>query len=1293
MQKNKEAIEAQKNLEQKHIQNIQKETPFKFKETKEIKYKKKYPDNKTVFYYPLKKNFMSMEEEKKYNHYYGEEFVDRVSRIDRCNKKETYLQDDLISNLIFIYLISTKSSERELISKIKHTFKIKSCTRQSIINRIKILYDRYHNYLDEGKNENQFYYMSCKMHDKKNILTLFQNNKQLYCNIDNIYDCSFHSNIDPNFDNPSSYDQIKYLKSYKKLMEFSLYNLFGTSSNNNDNNESHDMAIEEQSENEINNEENINQVNCIKINNINNINNNNDLISNASSKILSVSNSKEIEEVINEIIIECIDGTNKIIYLNKKKDLENLKISNDTFKNHITDLSYEFNHVLKNIKCQNNIVPQIKRIKNFDKDDKKPCSELCYKNFLCCEEKLHDEMYQKFKDKQFPEKYELLFIKFFLIVKFDPCHLFKLMKVFLKDIKNFKLNCTDIYIHLLSKKFNLRKVIKKELFDLNLKERELSKKNKASFTPAQSKKIEENNLKHRNLYYVPCIHFGNEVCDDKCLCAKRGYCEVYCRCNQLLCKSAFRGCHCFKGDCSSNHCPCFIYGRECIPQRCKNCNVQNSEEVRCKNLKLQMDYESKLIVGVSPIAGWGLFANEFIKKDCLIGEYKGELITDDIVNKRDKFREYESCTYMFKLDDEYTIDSRKMGNILRYANHSKINSNAYPKIVFSEGQRKIVLIAKRNIDKGEEILFDYDGQGILGKQFTWINDEKKINKNENNLNIREKSLNKEKISQSRKKENINENNDNDNNSVINIESDESIINKDEEGNINKNNKKEIFINNIYCDDGICGIKYIKPNFDDKNVNNNIIFKEPKIILEKDNNEINEIISIIEKENEKENNKVNEKKINIIKKEKKPKNNNFRISNKPPKNSTQEIPKEIIDIKQKKEESKEKDNAKGLEKEIPKNNLIDILSDKNYNNTNNIDNKQNTQKTLNNAPKIIFKTEEENIFNTRNSLERNESNIFNLMVKIGENLTKKDKNKNLLNKKRSIQKQIEDKDKEKINFNIFNLMNKDLNNSENQNNNLINNQIYNNNEKKTEANFEISSNENKYKLKKPLFVEEKINQSNNINTNNDINNIVIRNKIRYNFITCQNLNIIETAQTKFDTRLTQNINNNISNKINFNNNNNMISLSDKSTITKIYSNEKNDNAIKDNYNIGQITLILELEHPIANTFTFYGNINIDILKYISLIKCKLHKLDDDNVDIDFDKDIFGYLVNTNANKGFRIFSDYLNYYDNMSYYSYIDEIKAEIYIISKGTLFNKIKEKFEVKNIKNKKLLFFIKRNK
>ena len=107
------------------------------------------------------------------------------------------------------------------------------------------------------------------------------------------------------------------------------------------------------------------------------------------------------------------------------------------------------------------MVQQIKKIKGIEKDDKKPCSELCFKNFLLCEEKLHNETYSALKDKQFPDIYELLLNKFLLILKFDPCHIYKLMKIFLKDIPNFKLNCTDIYLHLLSKKFSLRKVIKK----------------------------------------------------------------------------------------------------------------------------------------------------------------------------------------------------------------------------------------------------------------------------------------------------------------------------------------------------------------------------------------------------------------------------------------------------------------------------------------------------------------------------------------------------------------------------------------------------------------------------------------------------------------------------------------------------------------------------------------------------------------------------------------------------------------------------------------------------------------
>ena len=1256
MQKNQTLIEEQISLEKKRILNVNKGKPLHFKSNEEIKYEKKFPDNKSVFYYPLKKNFMSDEEEKKYNHYYGEEFIDRVSRIDRSNKKESYLQDDLISNLIFLYLVITKSSERELIAKIRTAFKIKSCTRLAILNRIKILYDRYHGYIDNNKNEKEFWYMSCKIHENKNILTLFQNNKQLYCNIDNIYDCSFHSNIDPNFDNPSSYDQVKYLKSYKKLVEFSLYNLFGNSSNNYlGNHESNEMVIEEQSENDMNEEKKETSNNRLNMNNnINNNINNNDIISNASSKMLSYSNSKETDEIVNEIVIENMDGTNKIIFLNKKKDLENPEINNETFKNHIIDLAYEFNHILKNIRCQNNIVPQIKKVKGIEKEDKKSCSQLCYKNFLICEEKLHDETYYVLKDKQFPEIYELLLNKFFLLVKFDPCHIFKLMKVFLKDIPNFNLNCTDIYIHLISKKFSLRKIIKKELFDLNLKERELSKKNKASLTPAQSKKIEENNLKNLNLNYIPCIHFGNEICDDKCLCSKRGFCEVYCRCNKILCKSSFHGCHCFKGDCTSNHCPCFINGRECNPQRCKNCNIQKYEEIRCKNLKLQMDFESKLIVGISPIAGWGLFSNEFIKKDSLIGEYKGELITDEIVNKRDKFREYENCTYMFKLDDEYTIDSRKMGNMLRYANHSKINSNSYTKIVFSEGQRKIVLIAKRDIFKGEEILFDYDGQGILGKQFSWINDEKKIQIPKIDSNKDKVENNNHKNGNSLKKENKEIQNKKISN-IVAIKSTNTVINIEDtdESNIN-NDKNEIIINS-------CFNNIINNNINI--INNNII--ESKEIKTNDNidshdksdnkNKVDKIII--------NNSDINEKKDEqIIKKSKK--KNQIKTPN-IEKTSTE---KTIIEIDKKKDNTNSNQNKKD--------NLIDILSEGIKVN--------NSKNEINNNNKIIFKTEENDIMNFKNSFQKNKkTNVFDWMFKLGENL---DKNNKLLNKKRHLQSPLENKFQTKLNFNI-NYQ------PENIAANLQNN-IFLNNEKKNELNFEIVNADNEIKLRKPIFASENNEDSNKF----EKNSYFINNKIRYNFITCQNFNIIDPNMNNQENEINNIKTNTINNTTLFNQNNinNTFKKDNKNNKNNINlgfdkeKSEKNKN-IQKIFNLGVIRIILEFDNPILNDFRFYSLTNTDIFKNVKNIKCKTLNLVNSPVDINLKKDIYGYLVNNINNKGFRIFNDYLNLYDNMSYFSFIPEINSDIYIISKGPLYNKIKDELDLKNCKLKKLLFFLKK--
>ena len=79
-----------------------------------------------------------------------------------------------------------------------------------------------------------------------------------------------------------------------------------------------------------------------------------------------------------------------------------------------------------------------------------------------------------------------------------------------------------------------------------------------------------------------------------------------------------------------------------------------------------------------------------------------------------------------------------------------------------------------------------------------------------------------------------------------------------------------------------------------------------------------------------------------------------------------------------------------------------------------------------------------------------------------------------------------------------------------------------------------------------------------------------------------------------------------------------------------------------------------------------------------------------MNIDFDKDICGYLTKTLANKGPRIFKDYLDCFENTSYHCNIPEINSELFIISKGPYYTQIENKYDFNNGKNKKLLFILK---
>jgi hypothetical protein len=240
----------------------------------------------------------------------------------------------------------------------------------------------------------------------------------------------------------------------------------------------------------------------------------------------------------------------------------------------------------------------------------------------------------------------------------------------------------------------------------------------------------------------------------------------------------------------------------------------------------------ELGVGISSIIGWGLFAKEDFKKGDLIGEYVGEYIDNNILNERSEYIDLQGTTYLFTLNDDYTIDSRTMGNCLRFANHSKLNANAYSKIIFAGGNHRICLYASKDIKKDEEIFFDYDGHNLLCKKYNWINDGKEIRRNRRKNNnyyyddeydedlpkfkARKTVVNTEKLFLNRKRKINNKNNNNNKYSDINNSSnisnnEEKIISSSEKSNDNfikinhlhfpkiNNINKDIKINNTSHD--------------------------------------------------------------------------------------------------------------------------------------------------------------------------------------------------------------------------------------------------------------------------------------------------------------------------------------------------------------------------------------------------------------------------------------------------------------------------------------------------------------
>ena len=109
--------------------------------------------------------------------------------------------------------------------------------------------------------------------------------------------------------------------------------------------------------------------------------------------------------------------------------------------------------------------------------------------------------------------------------------------------------------------------------------------------------------------------------------------------------------------------------------------------------------------------GHGLIASAPIPAHSLILEYCGEVIS--LSECYNRLSTYQSTGvfdfYMFQLSSHTVIDAQLYGNSARFINHS-CDANAYTQTWTVGAQQRVGIWAKRDIDVGEEITYNYNAQ-------------------------------------------------------------------------------------------------------------------------------------------------------------------------------------------------------------------------------------------------------------------------------------------------------------------------------------------------------------------------------------------------------------------------------------------------------------------------------------------------------------------------------------------------------------------------------------------------------
>ncbi|KAJ1685516.1 hypothetical protein LUZ63_016906 [Rhynchospora breviuscula] len=153
------------------------------------------------------------------------------------------------------------------------------------------------------------------------------------------------------------------------------------------------------------------------------------------------------------------------------------------------------------------------------------------------------------------------------------------------------------------------------------------------------------------------------------------------------------------------------------------CNSSCKCDASCQNRVLQKGMNLKLEIFRTKCKGWGVRAVEMIPGGTFVCEYIGEVINGEQASERRERQCQNEHNYLCEIEGHMghaggnceepmpcAIDASKYGNIARFINHS-CSPNLASYLVLVESMdcqlAHVGLFAKRDIDVGEELVFDY----------------------------------------------------------------------------------------------------------------------------------------------------------------------------------------------------------------------------------------------------------------------------------------------------------------------------------------------------------------------------------------------------------------------------------------------------------------------------------------------------------------------------------------------------------------------------------------------------------